>query len=108
MKANQGLALFLLICVAGCGSRAPVSNPGPKGEGDKGSADAARQDGKPVTVEMKVNLTVDRQAYVLLVDDSNFYGPKYTGSAVYIAKDKIPGFGVKDNNELMDRYEFKK
>jgi hypothetical protein len=98
------LPLLLILCLvpAGCGKNAKkvISTAGNE------SVDPTTE-GEPASFDFTVQFSADRKDYVVLADD-DVYEPKFTGRTVIVARDKVAGFGAKDNGELMDRFDRKK
>jgi hypothetical protein len=108
MSSLRGGALIVgLILIVGCG-KSPVSAPGP-GKGAKGisSGDAAKQEGKPVTVEMKVGFVFAHKDGLILAEE-DLAGKDFMAVSVFIPNEKVASFGSKNASEVGDKYDGKK
>lgn len=108
MTNLRGSAWILgLMLVMGCG-KAPEPGPAPTKDA-KGitTGDAARQEGKPVTVEMKVGFVFAHKDGLILAEE-DLAGKDFKAVSVFIPNDKVAGFGSKNASEVGDRYDGKK
>jgi hypothetical protein len=110
MNILRGTALVVtLTLLVGCGKS---GDPTPSKDGkdsSKGAStkDAGKDEGKPVTVDMKVGFVFAHKDGLILAED-DIAGKDFKAVTVLIPNDKVASFGGKNANEVGDKYDGKK
>jgi hypothetical protein len=110
MNILRGIALAIaLTFLIGCGKSGDPTPGKDNKDGPKGisAGDAGKQEGKPVTVDMKVGFVFAHKDGLILAEE-DIAGKDFKAVTVLIPTDKVASFGGKNANEVGDKYDGKK
>lgn len=110
MNILRGTAFVLTLnLLIGCGKSGDPTPSKDNKDGSKGisAKDAGKQEGKPVTVDMKVGFVFAHKDGLILAED-DIAGKNFNAVTVLIPNDKVASFGGKTANEVGDKYDGKK
>lgn len=106
MHIRITLCALILALAVGCGGGKPGSGDGKDVKGIT-PTDAAKQEGKPVTIDMKVGFVYAHKDGLVLAEE-DIAGKDFTGVSIFIPNEKVESFGSKNPSEVGDKYEGKK